>query len=370
MLKWNYQSLENCSTGYEDVINILKSYTKDKYTKSSEEEKQAIVNEVFNIYRSKNLFPIQYYNSDGIYAEIQKCIDKEVNFENNILDLKFNQGQSLCRFLFPNIINVVCGNDKRTLYNKFYDDFLLKRSIMFCLNYKNTNNPITPSSLKDGLEMSGGGVPKNFSPMKAKALYERYCPKNGVIYDYACGFGGRMLGALSSKNNYKYIGVEPCMETYTYLNELGLYIEHVTDRENSFKIYCMGSEDYLGEENSIDFAFSSPPYFNLEQYSDEITQCYNKFPTLEEWFEGYVKPTIENTYKMLKPNSYYAVNIADFKIGNNKVDFVDKWIEYAVNEGFKYIEQIYMKLQSRRGEGHDLDNLRSKKEGIFIFKKQ
>ena len=41
--------------------------------------------------------------------------------------------------------------------------------------------------------------------MKAKALYEKYCPENGIIYDFACGFGGRMLGALSSKKNFKYL---------------------------------------------------------------------------------------------------------------------------------------------------------------------
>ena len=72
---------------------------------------------------------------------------------------------------------------------------------------------------------------------------------------------------------------------------------------------------------------------------------------------------------MLKPNCYYAVNIADFKIGKNDIKFVDKWIEISEEIGFKYDHQIYMKLQSRRGVGHDEDNKRTKKEGIFVFKK-
>ena len=153
--------------------------------------------------------------------------------------------------------------------------------------------------------------------MNAKALYEYYVPKNGIIYDFAGGFGGRMLGALSSKNEYKYIAVEPCNETYEGLLQLGEHIESVTKRNNSFEIYKIGSEDFdYGKQGFVDFAFSSPPYFNLEVYSDEETQCYNKFNELDLWLEGYVRPTIRNIYKLLKDDGKYAVNIADFKFRN------------------------------------------------------
>ena len=51
------------------------------------------------------------------------------------------------------------------------------------------------------------------------------------------------------------------------------------------KIYKQGSECKLPAEivGNMDFAFSSPPYFNLEKYSDEETQCYVKFSKLNEW---------------------------------------------------------------------------------------
>lgn len=363
MLKWNYNSAEVLSTGYEDVLNKLKEYTKEEYLASEQDKRREIVDEVFTIYRSKNIYPVNYYNEEGLNSEIIKCINKEVKFEGDTLALKFNQGQSLGRFLFPNLSQINVKNTKNnSMYARFYDDHKLKRAIDFCLRFKKS---VTPVEIRTALEMIGGGVATNFKTMNAKALYERYCPQGGVVYDYACGFGGRMLGALSSKNDYTYIGVEPCIETYTHLNELGLHIERNTKRSNSYKIYCMGSEDYIGQPESVDFAFSSPPYFNLEQYSDEPTQCYNKFPTLEEWFEGYVKPTIQNIHDMLKSDRYYAVNIADFKFGKIEVSYVDKWIEISKEIGFEYIEQIHMKLQTRRGIGHEGE----KKEGIFVFKK-
>lgn len=236
--------------------------------------------------------------------------------------------------------------------------------------YFKIGRSLVPSQLRCAMELIGGTVATNFKPMNAKALYERYCPPNGIIYDFSCGFGGRMLGALSSKNDYTYIGVEPCKETYENLLALGQHIESVTGRENSYVIHNKCSEDYLGDLESIDFAFSSPPYFNLERYSNEPSQCYNKFPTLDKWLEGYVRPTIRNTYKMLKQDGTYAVNIADFKINSKQYQFVDKWIQIAEEEGFTYKEQIHMKLETRRGSGHKKDGKNiEKKEGIFIFNK-
>lgn len=364
ILEWNYKSEIETSSGYEDVIHKLKLYTKDKYINATNEDRIKMVDEVKTIYRAKNIYPITYYNQEGIYKEIKKCINKEVNFDEETLDLKLNQGQNLCRFLFPNMTTVQVRAHKN-MRNRFYDELKLQRAIEFSLKYK---KGVTPSELRSSFEMICGGVATNFKTMNAKALYEKYCPKNGVIYDYACGFGGRMLGALASKNDYIYIGVEPCIETYTHLNELGLNIEHVTQRENSYKLFCMGSEDFIYGENVVDFAFSSPPYFNLEKYSNEPTQCYNRFPNIEDWFEGYVKPTIKNTYIMLKPNTYYAVNIADFKYSTTITKYVDRWIYMAEEIGFKYEKQIYMKLKSRQGNGHHTNEERDNKEGIFIFR--
>lgn len=370
-MEWNYKSEIQKSNGYEDVLDDLKKWNKEKFLKQTEDKQKEIIEDIFNIYRKKNIFPIQYYNEEGIKREIQGCIDKKVSFDGDVLDLKFNQGSSLCRFLFPNLSQVNCKNSvNNSPYDKFYDDYKLKKAIEFCLKHKNSPNPVTPSGIKDGLEMLGGNVATNFKPMNAKALYEKYVPKNGVIYDFACGFGGRMIGALSSKNNYKYYGVEPNTETFDNLNKLGRYIENVTKRENSFKIKCIGSENInIKKENVIDFAFSSPPYFTLEKYCEEETQCYIKYPTIEEWFEKYVKPTIENIYKLLKNDRYYAVNIADFKLGNNIIWLVDEWIKISKEVGFVFNKNINMKLQARRGTGHDVLNKRTKQEGIFVFYK-
>lgn len=364
-MNWDYKSKALKSSGYEDLIPLLKTFTKAKFNNGTESEQSIMIDDVCQIYRKRNIFPITYYSNQGIKEEIARCISKKVEFDGDVIDSKFTYGLSLCRFMFSNLIETKATTRKSSNYDKFYDDELLKLSVKYCFKYKNVEYPVLPTSLKDGIEMSGGNPVSNFHPMRAKMLYEKYCPKGGAIFDFSSGFGGRLLGALSSKNKYQYIGVEPNKETYDNLVNLGNEIEAVTWRKDSFFIFQNMSEELRLKKNSFDFIFSSPPYFNLEQYSDDDTQCYIKFPELDDWFEGYVKPTIQNSYDMLKPNSYYAVNMADFNIGNKMIKFVDVWKKYAKLIGFDYIKTIPMKIQKRTGHGH----LTEKQEGIFLFKK-
>lgn len=184
-----------------------------------------------------------------------------------------------------------------------------------------------------------------------------------------CGFGGRMLGALSSKKNFKYVGTDPNTETMYHLHQLGEYVEQVTGREDSYELHCCGSEEFVGPANSVDFAFSSPPYFDLEVYSDEPTQCYNKFPKLDEWLEGYVRQTIKNIGHMLKPGCCYAVNIADFTVGGGgTVAYVDEWIRLSTEEGMPLFDTVYLGVTARAGSMEQAAG-ELKKENILVFKK-
>ena len=76
----------------------------------------------------------------------------------------------------------------------------------------------------------------------------------GRVYDYSCGYGGRLLGIGSSNFKYDYIGVEPNTETVNYLNYLNSIIDEATGVRGT--IIQNVSEDYKPED--IDLAFSSP----------------------------------------------------------------------------------------------------------------
>lgn len=368
---WNFDNAtgEKRITGYEDYDTVLSKYWRDEYKSATPERQKEIEDLIFTIYRSENIYPISYFNREGIHHEIKKLIKKQVEYKGDgNLNMKHIQGLNLCRYLYPNLMKVDVINDRGSMFERFYDDEGLRKAIKFILMY---DDNAKPAAILGGLRLTGTAA-LNFMPLRAQALYEYFCPHDGKILDFAHGFGGRMLGALtSSKHNYTYIGIDPNTETNERTQILGNYIEEVTGRKNSFELHCQGSEEYIPEDESFDFAFSSPPYFNLEQYTDEDTQCYNKYPQLDEWFEGYVRETIRMIFKALKKGKYYAVNIADFGKGANRVEYVDRWIEISKEEGFEFDHKISMNLTRRRGQGHrdKKGNEKEKNEGIFVFRK-
>lgn len=355
-------------SGYEEFEHILKMYDRDKYLLATTRVSRSMVRRIFEVYRGVGIYPIKQFNKAGMISEIKKCIAREIHSESSIFDIRFNQGGALCRFLFPEMRDVTQAGDPRTLNAKFNDNHMLKRAIMFCLKYKKSRYPVMPSGIKDGLEMMGGGVATNFKPMSAKALYERYCPIGGTIYDYAAGFGGRMLGAMSSSNNYKYICTDPNTNTNSGLKELSSLISETIGRDD-ITVLNECSEDVTLPAGSIDMAFSSPPYFDLEVYTEEDTQSVNRYPTLDLWMEQYTYITMKNIYNALKRNGIFAFNIADYNYKSRTTYIVDRWIEMAKSIGFTPLEYSDMALQTRRGVGHDNSNKRSKREGIFIFSK-
>lgn len=91
-----------------------------------------------------------------------------------------------------------------------------------------------------------------------------------------------MLGCLANPYNYTYIGCEPNTETFRHLNELGQYIDAAIGQPGRYKLHCACSEDLRLEPESVDLAFSCPPFFALERYTNEPTQCYIKFPQYDK----------------------------------------------------------------------------------------
>ena len=369
---WDFEPLFEFKTmGYDDVLDDLKSYNQKMYDEADDTRKEEIVQEIIAIYRSVNLFPITYYSHEGMLNEIEKCRNYDATFNGNTVSCGAGIGTGICKQLFPNIFDTPSAHDldkkdAETQYKKFLNDEYLARAIKFCFSYK--DGVPTPVNVEGGLRLIGS-APSNFRPMNAKAIYERFTPEGGTIWDYCAGFGGRMLGALSSKKNFKYVATDPNTETMYHLHELAELIEEVTGREDSYELHCCGSEVFKGKPNSIDFAFSSPPYFDLEVYSDEPTQCFNKFPELEGWLEGYVRQTIKNLYYMLKPGACYAVNIADFTVhGGKEVSYVDAWREISEQEGMPLYTTFYLGVTARAGSAEQSSG-ELKKEAIMVFKK-
>lgn len=400
--KWNYEAPETVlsATGYEDYLAELEKYTSGMFHAETDEGKERIIQEVSDLYEKIGIYPIRYFSENGVISEIRKCMNFEANFRKSddmgkeIVSTGMGIGTTLCSWFMPNLFKTPSAQDMtpdkeggESAWDKFYNRKFLEKVVSFCFVYNTPGEGGYPGkNLMSGIRMIGS-VPTNFRPMNAKAIFERFTPDRVgtpedpiVVYDYCTGFGGRMLGALSSDKNLTYIGTDPNTETMYNLHRLGAAIESETGRTNSYELHCVGSEEFIGPANSVDFAFSSPPYFSLEQYGidggdfNNDEQCWQKYPELDEWMEGYVRKTIQNIGHMLKRRGKYAVNIADFNLGSEQVNYVDAWKRISEEEGMPLIDTVYLGVRARSGSkllgNNDLGIGGSEKtENIMVFAK-
>lgn len=364
---WNIQDSHMHSdvfTGYESLYDQFDKFTNDVY----DSDPEGTINKVFELYRSINLVPIIYYTEQGLIDTIKDFRDSKYNIvREGRVALGNNKGQTINRFLFPNMMTAEPkGRGSNSLKDRFFDDAKLKRAIRICFEFRDGDKLVYPTAIRRSLELVTGENIQNFKPQNAKAIVEHLCPTLwGRVYDYSCGYGGRLLGITSSNLRYEYVGVDPNTETVNNLNLLNYYIEQAGG--SAGEIHQSVSEEFVPE--NIDIAFSSPPYFNLEKYSDEPTQCMNKFTTLDEWFEGYVVPTMQNIYKGLNNGGVFATNIADYKTPKEEFKVVDRWISTAKQLGFEYQETVKMMLNTRPGVGNGKQDGVEKFEGIYVFTK-
>ena len=197
--------------------------------------------------------------------------------------------------------------------------------------------------------LSCGQPAVNFPALTAKWIYENYTSHIEQdeplhIYDSSAGWGGRIIGAMSSRKKTHYIGTDPNPDNF--IDELGIsryeyvakfYNDKCVDdfseslikffdvkkQGNTYELFQDGSAliqhnpKFQKYEGKLDLAFTSPPYFNREQYSQDENQSFIAYGEYDDWKENFLRPTLTTIYEYLKNDRYVLWNIADIKIGTN-----------------------------------------------------
>ena len=241
----------------------------------------------------------------------------------------------------------------------------------------------------------------NFPPLTARYLYEKYTEHISQdvlnVYDPSAGWGGRILGAMSSFKRIHYIGTDP--NTDNYIDELGKpRYEYVADffnnevletnpfweeDKNTYHLFQDGSEfignnpDFQTYKGNLDLVFTSPPYFDREQYSEDEEQSYKLYPKYDSWRDGFLNPTLTNAYESLREDRYLLWNIADIKIGKDKYHPLEQdSIDVIESLGGIYQGKLKMLMTSMVGVDQSkvknsvkLNGTYLKYEPIFIFYK-
>ena len=319
-----------------------------------------------------------YYNHEKFGLTIIQMSNKEPVKNTKYLVLSYDD---LCKY---NEAGHITSQHLKTVMGDILDYTELKngdkRYYWYYVRIYNRQQRIFPSALQ--VFRLGLGQPAvNFPPLTAKFLYEHFTKhidekEKVIVYDPSAGWGGRILGAMTVKRDLHYIGTDPNPDNVgIYERVAEFYNTHCFQSNpffgkaspNSYEVFKLGSEVIGDDENflkyfgKLDFVFTSPPYFNREQYSQDENQSFKKFSAYEDWRDNFLKPTLTTAFSFLKNDRYLCWNIADIKIGENKfIPLEQDSIDVVESLGGKY-KGIYKMLMTRM-IGIDASNVKNSVE--------
>ncbi len=182
------------------------------------------------------------------------------------------------------------------------------------------------------------GGPGLFPSLLAVGFFKKF--KATKVLDLAAGWGCRLTAACAA--HVEYVGADPNTELIephqSIIKQWGDSTKH--------KVIAQPFEDIKWdpkEYGTFDMLFSSPPFFNLEVYSDEKTQCSERYPTLDKWLQEFLYPSFRTADKLLKPGAIIVVHLNDvivFGRPQDNVPVCQKFIMFCTMKlGWKVLGQ-------------------------------
>ncbi len=244
----------------------------------------------------------------------------------------------------------------RTWHSKRF--LLTLLPVLWSMKFEEVNNDVLRSCI--GLRKY---IASQFRPSAAKAVYEHFNAK--YVLDFSSGWGDRLTGFLASDARY-YQGVDPnanLLEGYH-----GLANEFNGPRT---VLHTVGGAENQGYPNRcFDLVFTSPPYFNVERYTQEENQSFKRYKKIDQWLEGFLFPSLKSAWWGLDFGGHMAINISDVYSGhtiNRICDPMNGFI--ATLNGAEYQGAIGYEMRKRPNSGALKGKTGTFAEPIWIWRK-
>ena len=209
-------------------------------------------------------------------------------------------GMKCIRKFMPHFYNV--KNFKGVSILSLWKKANLEKALRFNRKYHST--PYVSEIIRSLSFTNGLGKITIYRPVMAKTVVNYFNAQS--VLDVCVGWGGRMLGSIAA--NASYTGIEPCVKTFQGLSQIrdtlgfGDNVELINDTaENALAI--------MQVDKQYDMALTSPPYYNLELYSDEENQSL-QYGSYEQWITKFLEPVIVAVLSRVK---YSCWSIKNFK---------------------------------------------------------
>lgn len=150
---------------------------------------------------------------------------------------------------------------------------------------------------------------EQFRPSFTAWLYHHL--KASKVLDMCAGWGDRLIGALAAEMD-TYHAFDPNTRLKPGHDEiLKVFPPHAL---SDFKIHYKPFETSTVElqDDFYDIAFTSPPYFNLEIYSNDASQSSATYPTLQDWLQNFLFRTVSIAWRKIRTHGYLALHIDNY----------------------------------------------------------
>jgi hypothetical protein len=313
----------------EAADEVLAAYSPKVWATLSETAKDKQVEEAFAVLRGTG-FPAPLPLEDKKFnREVELVRLTSYRVENETLYPWSVSGNRACLPYFPNRYKAA-SRGKRTAYEAWHDDKVLRWAVRFQLD---AGDPVLPHRVLRAVTMRHR-TPGVFRPTVARWVYETYCPPGGSVWDPCSGYGGRLLGAFVAGVRYVATDVEP--ETVEGNRALAERLGCSRPSE----VHKCPAERF--DPGPVDLVFTSPPYFDREQYSDRGDQSWVSHGSdFDAWVEGFLRPVIATAYKRAPT---LVLNVADIRRGSETIPLVARTIQTALEEGFSFRGRVWMPL--------------------------
>jgi len=342
---------------YDSIIKFWEKYTVN-YTKAKKD--------VNKILRQTDYPYMKYFtNIDKIREKFNKLKEFKVHVIhdsykiNNVKlsndDTKFNGKYYLIIDdpeeydnieLISDYFNEECRVHCRFITEKMsiYDFYRNKLTSIIEFMEKNSIR-ITLENMREILWKIGYKQCSTFKPKLEKFIIEMFDAK--YVLDISSGWGDRLIGAMAS-NIILYHGFDPnpCLHK-NYKRIIKTFKDLQVNPNAKYIIKKQPFEKAKLNVNFYDLVMTSPPYFNMEVYTDGIT--INE----RTWYDNYLIVWMEKCYKSLKQFGIIAININQLK-----TQYYVYWLLKDMGKLFKYMGVI----------SHSKPNKKNP-QPIFIWKK-
>lgn len=144
------------------------------------------------------------------------------------------------------------------------------------------------------------------------------------ILDISAGWGDRLIGAMALE--VEYVGVDPNPKLFKGYREA---IEFFDESEEKYVMIHDTFEHAKLPKRKYDLVFTSPPYFDLEEYSVDMSEKDRRKQSyygrnLEKWYKDFLMVSLKKAFDHLIVGGYMVININEIR---NEKPFVVRMID-------------------------------------------